>query len=147
MNRTGRTNQVIYFARLNLQQANEAGGLQDKQMFEETVLHHLYSAVMSLTGELVQQYNLEPFTDLDELLSRDALPSELYELSLIKSQSTSWLYNLLKQHQRMIFSGLVENNVNSGLITTQSDYCALFANYLNEIENLVQRMRVHYQEN
>lgn len=147
MNRTGRTNQVIYFARLNLQQANEAGGLQDKQMFEETVLHHLYTAVMSLTGELVQQYNLEPFTDLDELLSRDALPSELYELSLIKSQSTSWLYNLLKQHQRMIFSGLVENNVNSGLITTQSDYCALFANYLNEIENLVQRMRVHYQEN
>ena len=147
MNRTGRTNQVIYFARLNLQQANEAGGLQDKQMFEETVLHHLYSAVMSLTGELVQQYNLEPFTDLDELLSRDALPSELYELSLIKSQPTSWLYNLLKQHQRMIFSGLVENNVNSGLITTQSDYCALFANYLNEIENLVQRMRVHYQEN
>ena len=147
MNRTGRTNQVIYFARLNLQQANEAGGLQDKQMFEETVLHHLYTAVMSLTGELVQQYNLEPFTDLDELLSRDALPSELYELSLIKSQPTSWLYNLLKQHQRMIFSGLVENNVNSGLITTQSDYCALFANYLNEIENLVQRMRVHYQEN
>ena len=147
MNRTGRTNQVIYFARLNLQQANEAGGLQDKQMFEETVLHHLYTAVLSLTGELVQQYNLEPFTDLDELLSRDALPSELYELSLIKSQSTSWLYNLLKQHQRMIFSGLVENNVNSGLITTQSDYCALFANYLNEIENLVQRMRVHYQEN
>ena len=147
MNRTGRTNQVIYFARLNLQQANESDGLQNKQMFEETVLHHLYSAVMSLTGELVQQYNLEPFTDLDELLSRDALPSELYELSLIKSQSTSWLYNLLKQHQRMIFSGLVENNVNSGLITTQSDYCALFANYLNEIENLVQRMRVHYQEN
>lgn len=147
MNRTGRTNQVIYFARLNLQQANEAGGLQNKQMFEETVLHHLYGAVMSLTGELVQQYNLEPFTDLGELLAREGLPSELYELSLINSESTSWLYNLLKQHQRMIFSGLVDNNVNSGLITAQSDYCALFANYLNEIENLVQRMRVHYQEN
>lgn len=147
MNRTGRTNQVIYFARLNLQLANEADGLQNKQMFEETVLHHLYSAVMSLTGELVQQYNLESFTDLGELLAREGLPSELYELSLLKSESTSWLYNVLKQYQRMIFSGLVDNNVNSGLITTQSDYCALFANYLNEIENLVQRMRVHYQEN
>lgn len=147
MNRTGRTNQVLYFARLYLQQIEGADSMQEKQMLEETALHHLYVSVVSLANEVATQYNLSPFTDLSELLSREGLPSELHELSMAKSDSTSWLYNLLKQYQRMIFAGLIDNNVNSGLISSQSDYASLFANYLNEIENLAQRMRLHYQEN
>lgn len=147
MNRSGRTNQVLYFARLNLKQCEDVDTLQEKQMLEETVLHHLYTSVMSLASELVAQYNLSPFVDLAELLARESLPSELQELAMAKSESTSWLYNLLKQHQRMLLSGLSENSVNSGLISSQSDYSLLFANYLNEIENFVQRMRLHYQEN
>jgi hypothetical protein len=130
-----------------LQQVENADSSQTKQMLEETVLHHLYTAVISLASELVAQYNLSPFTDLNELFTREALPSELHELAMARADSTSWLYNLMKQHKRMLLSGLMDNNVHSGLISSQSDYSSLFANYLNEIEKFVQRMRLLYQEN
>lgn len=147
MSNTGRTNQSIYFVRLCLEQAEQANSVQHKQMHEESALHHLYGAVISLTSELVAQYNLLPFELLSEVLSRADLPSELYELQLAKNDPHSWLYNLLKQHQRMLLSGLKDNNVNSGLISSQSDYTSLFRNYLSEIEKLAERMREQYQEN
>jgi hypothetical protein len=147
MSRTGRTNQVLYFARLSLDKVEQAESLQDKQMMEETTLYHLHTAFISLVSEILAQYNLEPFVSLDELFARPSLPAELYELQLAKLDSKSWLYNLLKQKQRMITDGLKDNNVNSGLISSQSDYSSLFRNYLKEIENLAQRIRVLYQEN
>jgi hypothetical protein len=147
MSRTGRTNQVLYFARLSLEQIELAESLQAKQMMEETTLHHLHTALMSLVSELTAQYHLAAFVTLDEILARPSLPSELHELKLAKEDSSSWLYNLLKQNQRMLLDGLKDNNVNSGLISSQSDFASLFRNYLKEIENLAQRMRDHYQEN
>ncbi|MFT6153657.1 MAG: hypothetical protein ACJA0E_001211 [Bermanella sp.] len=147
MSRTGRTNQVLYFARLSLDKVEQAESLQDKQMMEETALYHLHTAFISLVSEVLAQYNLEPFVSIDELFSRSDLPAELHELQLAKLDSKSWLYNLLKQKQRMIIDGLKDNNVNSGLISSQSDYTSLFRNYLKEIENLAQRIRVLYQWN
>jgi hypothetical protein len=107
----------------------------------------LHSALISLVSELAAQYHLPAFATLDEILARPSLPSELYELKLAKNDASSWLYNLLKQNQRMLLDGLKDNNVHSGLISSQSDYASLFANYLKEIEGLAQRMRLHYQEN
>jgi hypothetical protein len=138
MSRTGRTNQVLYFARLSLEQIELAESLQAKQMMEETTLHHLHTALMSLVSELTAQYHLAAFVTLDEVLARPSLPSELHELKLAKEDASS---------QRMLLDGLKDNNVNSGLISSQSDFASLFRNYLKEIENLAQRMRDHYQEN
>ena len=146
MSRTSRTNQVLYFARLNLDKVDEADSLQFKQMYEENALHHIYAGAVCLVSELVDQYNLPSFKDLNELFARNDLPSELIELKLASSDSSSWLYNLIKQYERLILTGL-HNNVNSGLISSQSDYGPLFRNYLIELENFSERMREHYQEN
>ena len=70
MNRSSRTNQVLYFARLSLDDADKQSTVQLKRMAEESALHHLYSAVNSLLSELVAQYRLEPIVSIDELFEK-----------------------------------------------------------------------------
>ncbi len=148
MSAVSRTNQVVFFARNCLKQAEEAQ-YQEKRQLEEAALSHLYSAVCSFANELVSQYRLQPFASLSELFARHELPAELYELSLLAQESNGWLGALLRQHQRMLLTGLDESAVMSSqqLITTQSDYVDLLRNWLIELEKTVQRMRLHYQEN
>lgn len=146
MNRTGRTNQVLYFARLSLDMSDHADTLQLKQMYEENALQHLYSAFVCLLSELVDQYRLPSVTGVDEVFSRPDLPGELLELKIASEDSNLWVNQLIKQYQRLLLKGL-HNNVQSGLISNQSDYGELFRNYLKELEIFVQRMRDQYQEN
>ncbi|NVK37968.1 MAG: hypothetical protein HWE18_08595 [Gammaproteobacteria bacterium] len=148
MSAVSRTNQVVFFARNCIKQAEEAQH-QEKRQLEEAALSHLYSAIHSFANELVSQYRLEPFQSLNELFNRQNLPAELYELSLLAKESSGWLGALLRQHQRMLLTGLDEGVVMSlqQLITTQSDYVDLLRNWLIELEKTVQRMRLHYQEN
>ena len=147
MSSVRRTNQALYFTRLSLDQANQAQEVQDKRFSEECALFHLYVATMSFAGELVAQYALPPFSELSELLHRDALPSELRELSLLMEDGNSWLKSLVGLYQRLIQRGLDDSAPASGLILSQSDYCELFSNWLIELEKISRRMREHYQEN
>ncbi len=147
MSNVRRTNQALYFARLSLDKAElEQQDVQSKRYSEECALFHIYAATISFAGEVVLQCGLEPFNDLAELLSRDALPSDVKELSLLLNEPSSWLASLIAQYERAIFQGLDDSGTASGLIFSQSDYSTLFANWLIELENIVQRMREHYQE-
>ncbi|MFT5593694.1 MAG: hypothetical protein ACI8SR_002080 [Oceanicoccus sp.] len=148
MSQVSRTNQVVFFARSCLQQAEHCEN-QEKRQLEEAALSHLYAGVMSFANELISQYRLPPFANLNELFAREALPAELYELSLISQESTGWLGALLKQYNRMLLTGFDESSVVQSvqLITTQSDYVDLLRNWLIELEKTIQRMRLHYQEN
>jgi hypothetical protein len=147
MSSVRRTNQALYFARLSLDKAEQAQqDAQGKRYSEECALFHIYAATLSFAGEVVVQCGLEPFNDLAELLSRDALPGDLNELSLLINEPSSWLGSLVGQYKRVVYQGLDDSVANSGLIFSQSDYSTLFANWLIELENIVQRMREHYQE-
>ncbi len=146
MSTVGRTNQVLYFARLSLEKAAQASAPQDKRMFEEQALFHLYTCIISFHAELLNQYNLPEFEQLTELYGREQLPSELYELSLLYKESGSWLGTITGQYRRLFSQGLGKS-VNTGLIVSQSDYSSLFHNCLIELEKTIQRMREHYQEN
>lgn len=148
MSQVSRTNQVAYFARTCLDQAEQAAS-QEKRQLEEAALSHLYVATFSFANELVAQYRLEPFQQLEELFSRDHLPAELYELGLLSRDSRSWLHAVLKQYRRMLVSGLEDGAVGQPvqIITSQSDFTNLFRNWLIELEKTIQRMRLHYQEN
>ncbi len=132
---------------MSLERSAKAESVQDKRYAEECALFHLYCAVTSLVGELVGQYGLAPFESLDELLARSGLPSELKELALLLSDSTSWLNALNRQYVLLTRQGFNESVVSSGLILSESDYSGLFANWLIELEKITQRMREHYQEN
>ncbi len=142
-----RTNQVLYFARLSLDSAFEAHEPQQKRYSEECALFHLYAGIMSFTNELVGQYALPSFDSLNELFARTELPSELRELKLLFSDSSSWLCALVQQYERLTKVGFDTSGPSNGLILTQSDYASLFRNWLIELEKVVQRMREHYQEN
>jgi hypothetical protein len=148
MSPVSRTNQVLFFARTCLGQAEQSSH-QEKRQLEEAALAHLYAGVFSFANELVSQYRLEPFASLHELFSREDLPAELYELSLLSHESSGWLSSIVKQYSRMLVSGLDEGAVVQSvqLITTQSDYVDLLRNWLIELEKTIQRMRLHYQEN
>ncbi|MFY0699773.1 MAG: hypothetical protein JXR04_03085 [Bermanella sp.] len=148
MSPVSRTNQVLFFARSCLKQAEQASE-QEKRQLEEAALSHLYAGAFSFSHELVSQYRLPAFESLTELFSRADLPAELYELSLLSSDSSAWLGALLKQYRRMLLSGLDEGAVVQSvqLITSQSDYVDLLRNWLIELEKTIQRMRLHYQEN
>jgi len=148
MNLVSRTNQVVFFARTCLSQAEQATS-QEKRQLEEAALSHLYVGLCSFANELVAQYRLPPFQSLQALFSRDDLPAELLELKLLSDESNSWLSQLLKQYQRMLSNGLDDGSVGQSvqLITTQSDFVDLFRNWLIELEKTIQRMRQHYQEN
>jgi len=140
-----RTNQVLYFASLSLEQLQTAQGQTHAQIQEQT-LFHLYSGFVSFCWELVDQYNLPPFDELSELLTRTELPAELYELSLLSKDEESWLSDLLSLYKRMLKQGLNQRVVDAMLITSGSDYQSLFANLLKRMEKTIQRMREHYQE-
>ncbi|GAA6133589.1 hypothetical protein NBRC116188_03780 [Oceaniserpentilla sp. 4NH20-0058] len=148
MSAVSRTNQVVFFARSCLAQAEQAAG-QDKRQLEEGALSHLYTGVVSFANELVGQYRLAPFEDIKELFMRTDLPAELYELALLQQDSSSWIAALLKQYQRMLLTGLDDGVVthSAQLISSQSDYVSLMRNWLIELEKTIQRMRLHYQEN
>jgi hypothetical protein len=148
MSQVSRTNQVVFFARSCLKQAEHCEN-QEKRQLEEAALSHLYAGVMSFSNELIAQYRLPSFTDLSELYSRKELPAELYELSLLSRDSSCWMGALLKQYNRMLLTGFDESSVVQSvqLITTQSDYVDLLRNWLIELEKIIQRMRLHYQEN
>jgi len=148
MSLVSRTNQVVYFARSCLQQAEQASS-QEKRQLEEAALSHLYVGLCSFANELVIQYRLAPFQSLQTLFSRDDLPAELQELKLLSEESNAWLSQFLKQYQRMLSNGLDDGSVGQSvqLITTQSDFVDLFRNWLIELEKTIQRMRQHYQEN
>ncbi|MFY0642220.1 MAG: hypothetical protein JXR16_14300 [Bermanella sp.] len=148
MSPVSRTNQVVFFARTCLKQAEQATD-QEKRQLEEAALGHLYAGVVSFANELTSQYRLPPFKGLSELFARDQLPAELYELSLLSHETSGWLGALLKQYNRMLLTGLDEGGVVQSvqLITTQSDYVDLLRNWLIELEKTIQRMRLHYQEN
>jgi hypothetical protein len=148
MSPVSRTNQVVFFARSCLKQAEQSAD-QEKRQQEEAALSHLYAGLMSFSNELVAQYRLPPFSTLAELFSRKELPAELYELSLLSQESNSWLAALLTQYNRMLLTGFDESAVVQSvqLITTQSDYVDLLRNWLIELEKTIQRMRLHYQEN
>ena len=143
-----RTNQVLFFARTCLEQAEQSSD-QAKRQLEEAALSHLYAGIFSFANELVSQYRLPSFASLSELFTRKELPAELYELSLLSQESDAWLAALLRQYDRMLLSGLDEGSVVQSvqLITTQSDYVDLLRNWLIELEKTIQRMRLHYQEN
>lgn len=145
MNPVRRTNQAVYFARIALDQAEQAVDAQQKSQSEESGLYHLYSALNSFCNELVKQYSLPPFMQLSELLGRDALPAELKELALLFEQQ-SWPFEVVRQFNRVLLEGFESAPVNSNLITSQSDYVALFRNWLIELEKSISRMREHYQE-
>jgi len=146
MSKVSRTNQVLYFSRLCLGQAEQVTDVQKKRQQEEAALFHLYNAVTSFSAELVAQYALPPFDRLDELFGRSDLPSELVELSLLYSDTDSWLGSIVVQYQRVLQVGLESGAVSGGLIFSQSDYVQLFRNWLIELEKSIQRMREHYQE-
>lgn len=146
MNRIGRTNQAVYFCRQTLSLTEGLSG-QARQQHEEAALFHLYSAAFALVQELQAQYGLAPVSSLEELKLQDDLPAELYELSLLLS-GDSWLASLHRLYCRSLSQGLSERSgVHNGLITSQSDYQSLIANWLIELEKTVHRMREHYQEN
>ncbi len=147
MSSVRRTNQVLYFARLSLDKAEQATEAQEKRQAEECALFHLYAGVMSLANELVSQYALASFDSLSELLAREQLPSELQELNLLNGDSNSWLGSIVQQYRRVLTQGFDAAPVSSGLIFSQSDYAVLFRNWLIELEKMTQRMREHYQEN
>ncbi|MGR6873666.1 DUF6586 family protein [Pseudomonas sp. HK3] len=148
MSPVSRTNQVVFFARSCLKQAEQSAD-QEKRQQEEAALSHLYAGLMSFSNELVAQYRLPPFGTLAELFARKELPAELYELSLLSQEPNSWLAALLTQYNRMLLTGFDESAVVQSvqLITTQSDYVDLLRNWLIELEKTIQRMRLHYQEN
>ena len=146
MSNVRRTNQVLYFARLSLDQAAQTSTPQNKRMFEEQVLFHLYTCLMSFHRELLNQYSLPGFEQLTELYCREKLPSEIYELSLLYKEPGSWLGIITGQYRRLLCQGL-EGGLNTGLIVSQSDYASLFHNCLVELESIIGRMREHYQEN
>lgn len=146
MSKTSRTNQVLYFARTSLQSSITADTAQFKTMYEEAALYQLYSALMGFCAELVAQYNLPPFKNLDDLFTQDSYHSELGELSRLCQDSHSWLNNLVVQYERCLQQGLAPSQINSSLITSQSDYHALFSNWLIQLEKIIYRMREHWQE-
>jgi len=153
MSSSGRTNQVLFFARNALTSAEssrEEGNIQAQRQFEEAALFHLYTGISSFCAEVLAQYRMPPMKDLPELLSRSDLPVELGELNLLFGNRDSWLASLFHSYQRVLTQGLTDQNsgsgVQSGLITSQSDYLALFRNWLIELENLVNRQREHYVE-
>ena len=145
MNPVRRTNQTVYFARIALDQADQAVDAQQKSQAEESGLYHLYSALNSFCNELVKQYSLPPFMQLSELFKRDALPAELKELALLFEQQ-AWPFEVTRQYQRVLLEGFESAPETSNLITSQSDYVALFRNWLIELEKTISRMREHYQE-
>lgn len=140
-----RTNQALYFAKLSIERILDVDG-QLKAQAQEQALFHLYSALCGFVQELVSQYNLAPFRDLDELFAQEGLPTELYELSLLNSQADGWVGSVRKQYNRMLQEGLENRTVNAGLISSSADYDVLFSNYLIDMEKTIQRMREHYQE-
>jgi len=146
MNLAARTNQTLYFARITLDQAELASSSQDKRRLEEAALSHLYGSIHAYLQELVRQYSLAPFRDIDELLNRVGVPTELQELKILSEDASSWLSGLLTQYERLLHSGLDQELPNSNLITKQSDYVSLFRNILNDLEKVIQRMREHSQE-
>ena len=146
MNLAARTNQTLYFARITLDQAELASNSQDKRRLEEAALSHLYGSIHAYLQELVRQYALAPFRDIDELLGRAGVPAELQELKILSEDASSWLSSLLTQYERLLHSGLDQELPNSNLITKQSDYVSLFRNILNDLEKVIQRMREHSQE-
>ncbi len=146
MSKVSRTNQVLYFARMSLDNAELSGQAQLKRQLEEAALFHLYSGVSSFCTELVSQYGLSAFKDFNELFGRSDLPSELYELSLLHSNPQSWLGSIVQQYQRLLQGGFESSSASSGIIFAQSDYVTLFRNWLIELEKTIQRMREHYQE-
>ena len=146
MSKVSRTNQVLYFTHMSLDKAEQSSDAQVKRQLEEGALFHLYSATFSFSAELVSQYGLGAFKELEELFSRPGLPSELVELSQLYSDSASWLGSVVLQYQRLLQGGLEAVGANSGLIMVQSDYVDLFRNWLIELEKTIQRMREHYQE-
>ena len=140
-----RTNQAVYFARITLDQADQAVDAQQKSQLEESGLYHLYSAINSFCNELVKHYSLPPFMQLTELFKREGLPAELKELALLFEQQ-AWPFEVNRQYQRVLLEGFESAPTNSNLITSQSDYVALFRNWLIELEKTISRMREHYQE-
>ena len=148
MSLVSRTNQVVFFTRTSLDQAEQATS-QEKRQLEEAALSHLYVGLNSFVNELVAQYRLPPFQNLQDVFTRDELPAELVELKLLNQDSDSWFSQLLKQYQRMLSNGLDDGSVGQSvqLITTQSDFVSLFRNWLIELEKTIHRMRLHYQEN
>jgi len=146
MSKVSRTNQVLYFSRMNLDKAELCTEAQLKRQLEEAALFHLYTGLSSFCAELVSQYGLASYKDLDELFGRSDLPSELYELSLLYCDAQSWLGSVVQQYQRLLQGGFESIGASSGIIFSQSDYVALFRNWLIELEKTIQRMREHYQE-
>lgn len=140
-----RTNQKLYFARQALQQA---GGLHGQAALEreETCLLHLHGALYAFCAELLTHYRQPPFTDLAELLARPGLPSEFMELGSLAGQGDSWLKQLLRLHQQVLTGTISGQQAAAGLITATVDYQGLFANWLNQLDNLILRSRQHYQE-
>ncbi len=146
MSKVSRTNQVLYFTRINLDKAELCTDAQLKRQLEESALFHLYTGISSFCSELVSQYGLTAFKDLSELFGRSGLPSELCELSLLHGDTQSWLGSVVQQYQRLLQGGFESTGASSGIIFSQSEYVTLFRNWLIELEKTIQRMREHYQE-
>lgn len=140
-----RTNQKLFFAR---QALSQAAGLRGQQALEreEACLLHLHGALHAFCAELLTHYRQAPFTELMELLGRDGLPSEFRELNALVLQPDSWLRQMLRLHQQTLVSTISGQQSGDGLIAASVDYQGVFANWLNQLENLISRSRQHYQE-
>lgn len=146
MSPVSRTNQALYLAKSRLQQAQEQGKGQGQiRELEELGLYHLYSSLNGFCHELVKQYMLPEFVALSELFTRDDLPAELKELALLY-EAKAWPFEIERQYLRVMIQGFEAAPQNSNLITSASDYGALFRNWLIELEKTISRMREHYQE-
>lgn len=140
-----RTNQKLFFAKQALAQASGLMG-QSALEREEACLLHMYGCLYAFCAELVAHYRLPPFSRLDELLSRAGLPSEFHELGSLLQSPDSWLKQLERLYQQALVSTISGQQSTSGLISAGVDYQGLFANWLNQLDNLILRLRQHYQE-
>jgi hypothetical protein len=140
-----RTNQKLYFAKQALAQAMELRG-QDALEREEACLLHMYGCFYAFCAELVAHYRLQPFSRLEELLARQGLPSEFNELNALLQDPDQWLKQLHRLYQQALVNSISGQQSGTGLISSAVDYQGLFANWLNQLDNLILRVRQHYQE-
>ncbi len=146
MSMARRTNQCLFNAK---QALNESEGLSDsvvQRRLEEAALFHIYTAINSYMVEVCRHYALPPFASIESLFDQVQLPAELSELAVLSQDSASWLSACLKLYRKVLMEGLGDNRPADSLITSQSDFNALFRNWLIELEKLINRQRELYLE-
>jgi len=127
-----RTNQKLYFAGLalaSLRRAEESGALnaQAQALAErESVLFHLYGALLGLCHEIAGFYRLPEAgaPSVGQLLNRELLgraPSpELAELVELASQPETWLAQMLGEYERLFLPPQAPEKTALPLIETLS---------------------------